>query len=128
GDFTPIASKQQTRTNPPSPNRSSASTTASANLPSATIAPPKSALAALTNPAPSATTAWSLPKIESILDPASPVHIRAGVDQERARVIEQTLLSFGVPSRVVEIQRGPTVTQFGVEPEFIETRQGRTRV
>ncbi len=56
------------------------------------------------------------------------MHIRAGADQERARVIEQTLLSFGVPSRVVEIHRGPTVTQFGVEPEFIETRQGRTRV
>ncbi len=66
--------------------------------------------------------------VENILDPASPTFIRAGVDKERAQIIEQTLASFGVPAHVVEIQRGPTVTQFGVEPDFIETRQGRTRV
>jgi S-DNA-T family DNA segregation ATPase FtsK/SpoIIIE len=29
---------------------------------------------------------------------------------------------------VVEINRGPTITQFGVEPDFLETRSGRTRV
>ena len=45
-----------------------------------------------------------------------------------AKVIEETLASFGAPVNVVEINRGPTITQFGVEPDFVETRAGRTRV
>jgi S-DNA-T family DNA segregation ATPase FtsK/SpoIIIE len=52
----------------------------------------------------------------------------ASTEQDRARLIEQTLSSFGAPVHVVEIHRGPTVTQYGVEPDFIETRNGRTRV
>jgi len=43
-------------------------------------------------------------------------------------LIEETLASFGAPVRVIEIKRGPTITQFGVEPLFVETRSGRTRV
>ena len=43
-------------------------------------------------------------------------------------MIEETLASFGAPAQVVEISRGPTITQFGVEPLFVETRNGRTRV
>ncbi len=42
--------------------------------------------------------------------------------RRRARVIEETLASFGVPAKVVEISHGPVVTQFGVEPRYIETR------
>ena len=38
----------------------------------------------------------------------------------KRQVIEETLLSFGVPTRVVEVNQGPAVTQFGVEPGFIE--------
>lgn len=53
---------------------------------------------------------------------------KTNIDQDRARVIEETLGSFGAPVHVVDISRGPTVTQFGVEPDFIETRSGRTRV
>ncbi|MBL7183814.1 MAG: DNA translocase FtsK 4TM domain-containing protein [Anaerolineae bacterium] len=41
--------------------------------------------------------------------------------RRRARVIEETLASFGVPARVVEISHGPVVTQFGVEPGYIES-------
>ena len=37
-----------------------------------------------------------------------------------AGMIEQTLTEFGVPARVVGVQVGPTVTQFAVEPGFIE--------
>lgn len=37
-----------------------------------------------------------------------------------AVLIEKTLLEFGVPSRVVGFRVGPTVTQFAVEPGFIE--------
>jgi S-DNA-T family DNA segregation ATPase FtsK/SpoIIIE len=43
-------------------------------------------------------------------------------------VIEETLRSFGAPARVVDVRRGPTITLFGVEPAFIETRNGKTRV
>jgi S-DNA-T family DNA segregation ATPase FtsK/SpoIIIE len=55
--------------------------------------------------------------------------------RRRARVIEETLASFGVPAKVVEISHGPVVTQFGVEPGYIETtrtdgsiRQRKVRV
>ena len=41
--------------------------------------------------------------------------------QRRARIIEQTLASFGVPAKAVEISQGPVVTQFGVEPGYVET-------
>jgi len=75
-----------------------------------------------------ATPPWKLPPIDEILDPGTPEVVKSNQDQERGRLIEETLQSFGTPVRVVDIQRGPTVTQFGVEPLYIETRAGRTRV
>ena len=75
-----------------------------------------------------ASTIWNLPEIDKILDPATPQAQTASYDNDRARLIEETLKSFGAPAHVVEIHRGPTVTQFGVEPEFIESRTGKTRV
>ncbi|MEI8133063.1 MAG: DNA translocase FtsK 4TM domain-containing protein, partial [Leptolinea sp.] len=71
---------------------------------------------------------WVLPRIAEILDPAEPVYIQGHVDSDRANKIEETLKSFSAPVHVVDIQRGPSVTQYGVEPDFIETRNGRTRV
>ena len=38
----------------------------------------------------------------------------------KRQVIEDTLASFGVPVRVIEVHQGPAVTQFGVEPGFLE--------
>jgi S-DNA-T family DNA segregation ATPase FtsK/SpoIIIE len=72
--------------------------------------------------------AWQLPPVEEILDDGGDVVFDDQADLERARVIEETLASFGSPARVVEINRGPTITQFGVEPDFVETRGGRLRV
>ncbi len=43
-----------------------------------------------------------------------------------AQLIESTLEDFNVPARVVHVETGPTVTQFGVEPLYIE-RAGRKR-
>jgi len=37
-----------------------------------------------------------------------------------AGLIEKTLAEFGIPARVVGFQVGPTVTQFAVEPGFLE--------
>ncbi len=47
----------------------------------------------------------------------------------KMQVVEETLANFGVPAKVVEINPGPTVTQFGVEPGFVEYAEpgGKTR-
>jgi len=71
---------------------------------------------------------WKLPKMDEILNPISKTIVRDSLDQERAKVIEETLASFNAPGHVVEIHRGPTFTQFGIEPDFIETRKGKMRV
>jgi S-DNA-T family DNA segregation ATPase FtsK/SpoIIIE len=71
---------------------------------------------------------WALPAVKDILDEGSAPEVNEEYIQQRARLIEDTLASFGAPAQVVEISRGPSVTQFGVEPLFVETRSGRTRV
>jgi len=86
------------------------------------------AAAFASNAAQSQAPAWVLPTIAEILDPPTVESVRSNVEHERAKLIEDTLTSFGAPVHVVEVHRGPTVTQYGVEPDFIETRSGRTRV
>lgn len=55
--------------------------------------------------------------------------------KDKAALIEGTLLDFGLPVQVVEVRRGPAVTQFGVAPQYIEkpaadggTREQKVRV
>ncbi|HMT20322.1 MAG TPA: DNA translocase FtsK, partial [Promineifilum sp.] len=38
----------------------------------------------------------------------------------KSQRIEETLFDFGLPAKVVEVRRGPAVTQFGVEPGYVE--------
>jgi S-DNA-T family DNA segregation ATPase FtsK/SpoIIIE len=71
---------------------------------------------------------WVLPTIEQILEPGSEVAYDDNTDRQRAQVIEETMRMLGAPVNVVEINRGPTITQFGVEPDYLESRTGRTRV
>ena len=71
---------------------------------------------------------WRLPEVETVLDLGSAPEVNEEFIQQRARLIQETLASFGAPVQVVEINRGPSVTQFGVEPLFVETRSGRTKV
>ena len=71
---------------------------------------------------------WVLPQIQDILDSGSAPSVNEDFIKQRAHLIEETLASFGAPAQVVEISRGPSITQFGVEPLFVETRGGRTRV
>lgn len=40
--------------------------------------------------------------------------------QQTAALIERTLAEFGVPAKVVGYRTGPTITQFAVEPGFME--------
>jgi S-DNA-T family DNA segregation ATPase FtsK/SpoIIIE len=74
---------------------------------------------------PAAETAWTLPAVASVLDKGAEARADEQFDRQRARMIEDTLLAFGAPVRVVEINRGPTITQFGVEPDYTEGRGGR---
>jgi DNA segregation ATPase FtsK/SpoIIIE, S-DNA-T family len=78
---------------------------------------------------------WQLPAIEMLNAPqvsASRKHDNAA----RAQLIVDTLASFGVDASVVEINEGPTVTQFGVEPGWevrykdlqLKDETGRTMV
>lgn len=59
-----------------------------------------------------------LPPIE-LLAPATVVPEQQANVRYQAQVIEETLQGFGVPAEVVEINRGPTVTQFGVKPGIV---------
>src|SRR5450830_1270071 len=71
---------------------------------------------------------WLLPRPEEILNPVQAPINEDESDLDRARVIEETLRSFSTPAHVVEIRRGPSITMFGVEPDYIENSKGKTRV
>jgi len=58
---------------------------------------------------------WRLPPID-ILDKTSEVEFGQADNVQRAKLIEEALASYGVEVKVVQINAGPTVTQFGVEP------------
>jgi S-DNA-T family DNA segregation ATPase FtsK/SpoIIIE len=68
---------------------------------------------------------WQLPRIQDILEDLSEQELSQAEIQNQVQVIEQTLESFGVPARVVEVNQGPVITQFGVEPGFIPGRGGK---
>jgi S-DNA-T family DNA segregation ATPase FtsK/SpoIIIE len=58
---------------------------------------------------------WHLPPID-ILDKPTEIKLDKDAIDQRARLIEEALASYGVEAKVVQINIGPTVTQFGVEP------------
>jgi S-DNA-T family DNA segregation ATPase FtsK/SpoIIIE len=113
---------------PPSPapfSRSVTSSAAQSPAPSRPAASPPAPSAARPS---SGRANWRLPDFTGLL--------AAGGDQEmnhdkllaRARTIEDTLASFGAPGRVVEVRTGPVITQFGVEPDYVEVRGKKNRV
>jgi S-DNA-T family DNA segregation ATPase FtsK/SpoIIIE len=69
--------------------------------------------------------AWQLPVLDEILNPGSGQDFSAEILRQQARVIEDTYDSLGAPVRVKEINRGPVVTQFGVEPQMITNGNGQ---
>ena len=58
---------------------------------------------------------WRLPPID-ILDSVPEIEFGQADNMQRAKLIEEALASYGVEAKVVQINAGPTVTQFGVEP------------
>ncbi len=58
---------------------------------------------------------WRLPPID-ILDRTPEIEFGEADNMRRAKIIEDALGSYGVEAKVVQINAGPTVTQFGIEP------------
>ncbi|MBI4295661.1 MAG: DNA translocase FtsK, partial [Chloroflexi bacterium] len=69
---------------------------------------------------------WRIPPID-ILDKTRETEFNQADNNQRARLIEEALASYNVDAKVVQINVGPTVTQFGVEPgwdkKFKEVRE-----
>ena len=93
-----------------------------------TISPPVNVEIGIPVTAPVRQVVWVLPVIKDILETGSAPDVNDEFVENRGRLIEETLASFGAPARVVQVSRGPTITQFGVEPQFVESRSGRIRV
>ncbi len=75
-----------------------------------------------------------LPPLD-LLEVGESVRVTAKEINLTAGLIEKTLADFGLPARVVDFRSGPAVTQFAVEPGFIEhpgdedsTRRQKVRV
>lgn len=68
---------------------------------------------------------WALPKVTEILEEGSEQYYSEDLIRKQVHIIEETLNSLGAPVRVNEINQGPVVTQFGVEPLFISSRSGK---
>ena len=65
----------------------------------------------------------SLPPLDMLREDS--VQLKTNSDADlKEQIIVETLAGFGIPSRVVDVNRGPTVTQFGVEPGYI-VRKGK---
>ena len=58
---------------------------------------------------------WQLPSV-GLLDETARVELSQAEVEKRARLIEESLASYGVEAKVVQKNVGPAVTQFGVEP------------
>ena len=58
---------------------------------------------------------WKLPPV-GLLDEIPEVALSEEDNLKRAGKIEEALMSYGVETKVVQINVGPTVTQFGIEP------------
>lgn len=68
---------------------------------------------------------WNLPDYRTLLSSGSEQEFDREYLLKQAHTIEETLEAFGAPGRVVEVNTGPVITQFGVEPDYVSGRGGR---
>ena len=61
----------------------------------------------------------TLPPLDLLNEPEGPALTDEEI-REKSHIIEETLGQFGLPVEVAEVRIGPTVTQFGVKPGFVE--------
>jgi S-DNA-T family DNA segregation ATPase FtsK/SpoIIIE len=57
-----------------------------------------------------------------ILELSSEAAYAQATAEQKAHIIEETLSHFGIPAKVIDTKAGPTITQFAVEPGFIERK------
>ena len=86
--------------------------------------PPESAIASAVRPR---STDWQVPDFRALLSAGSRGEMDAETLNAQADIIEDTLRSFGAPGEVVEMNTGPVITQFGVQPQYLEGRKGGKR-
>lgn len=74
---------------------------------------------------------WKLPDKDQVLDPLRPSKALSPDDpliREQITQIEDVLERFNAPGKVIETQIGPTFTQFGIEPGFLDRSDRKVRV
>ena len=116
---TPAKERTSGRPRPPRETPAVPAQTAAKSQPVAdTITPPEPPAPAHTHLIGS-THAWYIPTLDEILDPGNGHDFSEDILRQQAHSIEETLRSLGAPVQVQEINRGPVVTQFAVEPLFV---------
>ena len=68
---------------------------------------------------------WQLPAVHDIFEEGHEQEISEAEIRQRVKVIEETLQSFGVEAKVREINQGPSVTQFSLEPGYMATKDAK---
>ena len=63
---------------------------------------------------------WTLPRVDDMLSDWDRFVDSYEKIREKGKMIEKTLELFGVPARFKEVNIGPTVTQYLIEPGYIE--------
>ncbi|MDO8531528.1 MAG: DNA translocase FtsK 4TM domain-containing protein [Dehalococcoidia bacterium] len=61
---------------------------------------------------------WRLPALD-LLERSNEAQANQEEQQRLARLIEESMASYNIEAKVVQINPGPTVTQFGVEPGWV---------
>lgn len=82
----------------------------------ATVSPPRPQTQPVKTAATQARHRWELPDYQDLLDSASASDLEQEPLMQQAQIIEETLAAFGAPGNVIEINSGPVITQYGVEP------------
>jgi len=68
---------------------------------------------------------WEEPDYRELLSSGTASELDQAPLQLQAQIIEETLAAFGAPGRVVEINSGPVITQYGVEPAYLTAKTGK---
>jgi DNA segregation ATPase FtsK/SpoIIIE, S-DNA-T family len=71
---------------------------------------------------------WECPPIGDIFESGEDGALSEDDLRDNAHIIEETLQAFGVEGKVIEVNRGPAITQFGVEPGFVQRGGKITKV
>ena len=93
--------------------------------PAEPVADESAAAAASESAAPRKRIDWRLPDHRDLLNSGTAGQLDRDPLERQAQIIEDTLASFGAPGRIVEINSGPVITQYGVEPAYLIAKSGK---